>query len=331
MSSPLVSIIIPVYNVSDHIEQCITSVMHQSYPHIECIIVDDKTPDNSIDICKQILSSYDGPIRFNIMHHATNRGISAARNTGTKASSGEWIYYLDSDDRITPHCIETLVHEATIHPECDIITAKSITSPPSNDLDLPCFSQYRHFTDNQWLRKNYFSQKINYPIACWNKLINRQFILKHQLYFKEGVIHEDLLWSFYVAQKVNCHSILTDTTYIYNIRPNSIMTGQSEHARAPHYMSILSIMATDIEAPCFMLQFCHIYTHILYWHLFVHRDFYRPLSRQLTVLLLKKGRFLWGVFNFIYFNINGGKRLKFIFPYLNNKLDKEYKKNEHHS
>lgn len=326
MTTPLVSIIIPVYNVSDYIGQCITSVMRQSYPHIECIIVDDKTPDNSIVICEQLLSTYQGPIRFNILHHEMNRGLSAARNTGTHASSGEWIYYLDSDDHITPHCIEILVKEAITHPECDLVTAKAVTNPPSNDLDYPCFNQYQHHTDNIWLRKNYFCQKTNYPIASWNKLINRQFIYNNQLFFKEGVIHEDLLWSFYVAQKVRCHSILTDTTYFYTIRPNSIMTGQSEHARGPHYMTILPIMAADIKEPYFMLQVCHIYTYFMRWNRYVHRTLYRPLSRQLTLLLFKKGKILWGLLNYIYFNIKGGKRLKFIYPYLNNKLNKEYRK-----
>ena len=104
-----VSIIIPVYNVSAYIERCIKSVMNQTYNDIECIIVDDATPDDSIVKCEQMIVAYDGPIRFSILHHQQNRGLSAARNTGTEVATGEFLYYLDSDDEITLDCIETLM------------------------------------------------------------------------------------------------------------------------------------------------------------------------------------------------------------------------------
>ena len=84
-----VSIIIPVYNVSAYIERCIKSVINQTYYDIECIIVDDATPDDSITKCEQMIAAYDVPIRFSILHHQQNRGLSAARNTGTEVATGE--------------------------------------------------------------------------------------------------------------------------------------------------------------------------------------------------------------------------------------------------
>ena len=97
----LVSVIIPVYQVSDYVERCLLSVMNQTYQNIECIIVDDCSTDDSVAKCDRLISTYKGPIKFQILHHERNRGLSAARNTGTDAATGEYIFYLDSDDEIT--------------------------------------------------------------------------------------------------------------------------------------------------------------------------------------------------------------------------------------
>lgn len=117
----LVSVIIPVYQVSAYIERCLLSVMNQTFQNIECIIVDDCSPDDSIDKCERLISSYNGPISFKILHHERNRGLSAARNTGTDAASGEYIFYLDSDDEITSDCIEILVAIVKNHPVVDVV------------------------------------------------------------------------------------------------------------------------------------------------------------------------------------------------------------------
>ena len=105
-----VSIIIPVYNVAPYIGDCLRSVMRQSYKgDVECILVDDCGLDESIVIAEQMIAEYDGPIQFKILHHDHNRGLSAARNTGTLQAKGDWIYYLDSDDEITEDCIEKMM------------------------------------------------------------------------------------------------------------------------------------------------------------------------------------------------------------------------------
>ena len=93
---PLVSVIIPVYQVSDYIERCLNSVMSQTYKNIECVLVDDVTKDDSVEKCERLIESYHGSMQFKILHHEVNRGLSAARNTGTDAATGEYIYFLDS-------------------------------------------------------------------------------------------------------------------------------------------------------------------------------------------------------------------------------------------
>ena len=95
-----VSIIIPIYNVEKYVAECINSVISQTYDHskIECIIVDDCTPDNSMVIVNEIIRKYNGEMTFVICRHEHNQGVSAVRNTGIEVATGEYIYFIDSDD-----------------------------------------------------------------------------------------------------------------------------------------------------------------------------------------------------------------------------------------
>ena len=103
-----VSIIIPVYNVVDYIERCWKSVNAQTYSDIELIFVDDCGTDESISKLETLISE-GSRFPVQIIKHKKNRGLSAARNTGIEASSGDYVYFLDSDDDLVPSCIEELV------------------------------------------------------------------------------------------------------------------------------------------------------------------------------------------------------------------------------
>ena len=109
-----ISIVIPVYNVAPYIGDCIRSVMHQTWQGpLECIFVDDCGTDNSMEIVRSIIEENQGNIEFKIIRHKENRGLSAARNTGIAAATGDYVYFLDSDDEITPDCIEALAAPIT--------------------------------------------------------------------------------------------------------------------------------------------------------------------------------------------------------------------------
>ena len=103
-----VSIIVPVYNVSEYIERCWDSIRNQTYKNIEALFVDDCGTDDSVAKLEGCLAVSDA-VEARILHHAKNRGLSAARNTGLEAATGDYVYFLDSDDDITEDCIESLV------------------------------------------------------------------------------------------------------------------------------------------------------------------------------------------------------------------------------
>ena len=111
----MISVIIPVYNVENYLEECLNSVQHQTYTNIEVILVNDGSTDKSKLICERYCKE---DRRFHLLNQE-NQGLSAARNNGVAASTGEFIAFVDSDDIILPNYLETLIHYMT--DEIDIV------------------------------------------------------------------------------------------------------------------------------------------------------------------------------------------------------------------
>ena len=102
----LISVIIPVYNVEKYLPRCLDSLLNQTYSCWEAILIDDGTPDKSGVICDEYANRDN---RF-VVIHKENGGVSSARNSGLDKASGEFVFFLDSDDYIEPECFETLIH-----------------------------------------------------------------------------------------------------------------------------------------------------------------------------------------------------------------------------
>ena len=114
-ADPLVSVIVPIYNVEDYLEECVRSIIAQSYRKLEIVLVDDGSEDRSGLICDELAAIDDRVVAY----HKENGGLSDARNYGLAKSHGEWISFIDSDDYISPVFIEALLR-AAINAGCDI-------------------------------------------------------------------------------------------------------------------------------------------------------------------------------------------------------------------
>ena len=217
-----VSIIVPVYNVENYIKDCFQSIVYQTYTGpMECLFIDDCGTDNSIDVLKGLMAEYDGPINMRLLHHDKNSGLSAARNTGITHSKGDYLFFLDSDDQLFPHTIACLANVAQKESLPDIILGSYHVDPPDNPNNKYQY-KYEVFTGQPVIAKA-FLKEVLYCMAP-NKLVRRDFVTDNNLFFKEGIIHEDNLWSFqsfHLAQKV---VTIPEQTYYYLIRPGSIMT-----------------------------------------------------------------------------------------------------------
>lgn len=252
-----VSIIIPVYNVSDYIERCLHSVIEQSYTDVECILVDDCTPDDSIEKCERIISDYKGPICFKILHHRSNRGLSAARNTGTNAATGEYVFFLDSDDEITPDCIKCLIQVTVEHPKVEIVQGATISIPYDKYYDTDYFRHPCYIEDNnELIRYNFFKYGDQLPINAWNKLIKKNVVTDNNIEFLYGLIHEDELWSMQLALVVSNYAITNEPTYIHYVTENSIMSTLNKCRSARNMMRIVYAFLPKIKGRERNLQLC---------------------------------------------------------------------------
>ena len=218
VESPLFSIIVPIYNVERYLEQCIESVIAQDYQNYELILVDDGSPDNSIDICIKYAKKYKNIIVI----HKTNGGLSDARNAGIQIARGEYLMFLDSDDYWEGKTALTEIKNIITNSSPDLIIYdmaylynKEIEYYISSKDDL---------TGNYLKDFIFLTQRNIYrPTAC-NKIIKRAILIENHLLFKFGISHEDLEWSFKLAQCINTYSIYNKAFYIYRTKRKGSIT-----------------------------------------------------------------------------------------------------------
>lgn len=265
--SPSVSIIVPVYNVEAYVEDCIRSVMRQTYTgSMECILVDDCGTDNSMAITARLIAEYQGPIDFKVLHHTHNRGLSAARNTGIDAATGDYLLFVDSDDELTDDCLETLVRPTQNDPTIEMVAGnhlllcggqiyRQIIHQGSQGEDVDSSNDVRRFF--------YLGRK---PVSAWNKLIKKDFLTQNQLFFREGLRYEDCLWTFYFLKYLSHLYLVPQATYLHLIRPLSITAGTNIEDTVRHFSFVYEDIATHftqgeeaLEASFFVRGLCVYY------------------------------------------------------------------------
>jgi len=223
-----VSIIIPIYNASKYLVRCLDSVVAQTFCELECILVDDCGKDDSVAIAEKYIQEYNGPICFHLLHHDSNKGAAAARNTGIKASTGDFLFFLDSDDTLVNKCIETLLSLFERYPDIDLAQGNALDhkghiSPYGFPHDMPEYTSDRE--------EIFRIQLCETTTAPWNRLVRREFILNNKLFFPEGYFTEDMYWCYFVTKHLQAASFCNDGLYVYYINEGSMMTSPANHIR----------------------------------------------------------------------------------------------------
>lgn len=170
------SIIVPIYNIEDYIEECILSVVNQSYNNFELILVDDGTPDNSGAIC----DAYEKKYKNIRVVHKKNGGLSDARNAGLKISKGEYILFLDGDDTLCSNCLE-MIDSQIKNKKIDILSCDfCIYGKNAKDEEI--------FTKKINSLEDYVTLLKDIPWSAWRNVYRREIFVRNQLEYKKGLI-----------------------------------------------------------------------------------------------------------------------------------------------
>lgn len=250
--SPVVSVIIPFFNVESYLEECIQSVLNQTYESFEIICVDDGSWDNSAAIVEKYASLNS---KFTVVSQV-NKGQSSARNTGLLFARGQYIYFLDSDDLLLPDAFTQLLTYAEKW-DTDILYFGAESFFENDNLKLD-HSNYANF----YKRKPAFDTPVSGDICLLDQLknwlfrcsvplqlIRKDFLQKTGILFKEGITHEDELFSCLLAAKAERVLCIKDALYMRRIRANSTMTSDHTAEKFVGFFivstTLMSVAVTD--------------------------------------------------------------------------------------
>lgn len=209
VENPLFSIIVPIYNVERYLEQCIESVLAQDYQNYELILVDDGSPDNSIDICVKYAKQCPNIVFI----RKINGGLSDARNAGIKLARGKYLMFLDSDDYWEGTSILSDLQKIIVENTPDVIFNYMSSVYPDKIIN--------HYMNREKLvgsfREDFkgLYQEGIYLGFTWTKIVKREVILKNQLFFIKERYFEDIPWSFSLTKYIGTYAIYQNCFYMY--------------------------------------------------------------------------------------------------------------------
>lgn len=218
MNDRLISVIIPVYNVETCFSECMDSVIAQTWKELDIILIDDGSTDSSGKICEEY-AAMDS--RIHVIHQK-NQGLSGARNTGLSEVSGDWIVFVDSDDRVNPVMMEKMWEIAhkqkTKMVVCGMFSFRESENGYIKDGELL-------LGDGVWSEKEYWDYyDIGGPMICdvvWNKLYKADLWKNER--FIPGKLNEDALIMHRIVGQCKTISTVGETLYEYRLRGKSIM------------------------------------------------------------------------------------------------------------
>ena len=234
---PYFSVIIPVYNVEDCLEKCVDSVLQQSFSDYEIILVNDGATDGSGKIADEF-----SDLRIHVIHQE-NKGASGARNTGMTVSSGKYIVFMDGDDywddtNFLKNVNTILKREKT---EVLLFGIKTINSQTGS---INSEKRYEKVEKRTMSSLELTAANLYNTSPC-NKIMLRDFLLKNKLFFDEGIVAEDIDWTFRILSVLDSDiAIYKKDAYVYNInRAGTVSFAIGEK----HIKSLAYIMHKDYE------------------------------------------------------------------------------------
>jgi glycosyltransferase involved in cell wall biosynthesis len=241
-----ISVIIPVYNTEKYVEETINSVLDNAFKNYEIICVNDGSTDHSLNILNEYAGKYD---HIKVVNQE-NKGLSAARNIGFRTAVGKYIYFLDSDDKISPDALGIL-YECLEKNQLDVLFFSGDSFYENEELkeEFPAFMEA--YLRNGIYEKpckgldmlSQLQQNSDYtPSACL-QIVRRQFLIENEIDFPEGIMHEDNLFSFKVIFQAERAFCVNDIYFHRRVRETSLMTTAKSHKNLlGYYISLIKVV-----------------------------------------------------------------------------------------
>ncbi len=248
-----VSIILPVYNVGNYIENNIKSLINETYKDIEIIYVSDGSTDNSVDIIKKYMKSNKNII----LYEKENGGVSSARNYGLSKATGEYIMFVDSDDVLDEDTIKKLVDTLTINNNPDIVIFNyDIVSIGKREPSKIMDGVSRFITPNEYM--------ITTPCP-WNKIYKREFLIKNNYHFPEGHIYEDMAATPTLAKYKPKVYYLDEYLYDYIQSEDSLMRSHEYKKKYEDIFPAIDYMYNELKDTEYKEELTYLIAyHMLY-------------------------------------------------------------------
>lgn len=244
------SVIIPVYNVEKYIRECLESVFAQTQKEMEVIVVDDGSTDGSMEIVREYQEKYNS---LRIISQR-NQGLGAARNTGFRNARGKYVYYLDSDDCIKPDLLEAcyecaeseklqmVLFDAEIFADgqTELVMSEDIYDRKNKIRDCSHVYAGLEFFDR-------YEAVGGFMVPVWLAYTSREFLMMNGVKFQEGILHEDIAYTFELMMLVERLKYLPQKFYRRRIREGSITQGGKMESRMQGHFYAIEKMVHDIK------------------------------------------------------------------------------------
>lgn len=211
------SVVVPIYNVKNYLDECIEGIIRQSFKGYEIILVDDGSTDGSAEACDEWKNKYD----LIKVIHKPNGGLSDARNVGVNQAEGEYLVFLDSDDYWNDDLFLEKIHDMThmSNPDLVVFGYKKV-------LDEKELSIYTPRSESKTIEELVLAGEFN--ICAWDKIVRRELISSNNITFRKGVFSEDMEWCSLLYKYVESVTVLSESPHSYRQRNGSITKRISE-------------------------------------------------------------------------------------------------------
>lgn len=282
----MLSVIIPVYNAEKYIRKCLESLLAQTLKGIEIIVVDDKGPDRSMDVVRQIKETHPRGQAITLLEMNHNSGAAAARNYGLQHTKGDYVAFVDSDDWCEPNMYESLYSKAKAD-DCDWCYGHAIKEYPDGRKAILKQPDMSSGMLTPKIRKEMLSRFVAY---FWTSIYKRDFLIQNKIQFPLYRFSEDSFFVWMVVMHAQRFAVVNKTFYHYIVQPNSV-SNLYDGTKHQQKVEVFSLLINDLR----------------------DKQQYFPYKAELDYLYIKKGLFIPLCICAIYAHESPSKQLDAIF------------------